>query len=232
MSTVLEHIDAVVNQSELCRMGNLFRLANGFVLAFGEAFCILSRGAVDVRSRLFTTAKSRYAEAIAIFQPASNPRGVALGMSSLGGLSAKMGRHQQAVVQYETAQAGFRRIGAGLGEANCVLGKGYARLRLDRFQQARDAFASAREICRSISNRRGEAGCLRGIGEADIGLGATHEARSNWRLRWRSIARSATATERLCVSPDSPKPAQRPWPGPMPDANGLFPRRPAVIPAD
>ena len=98
-------------------------------------------------------------------QAAGDDRRAANANESLGDIALARSDHERARQRFEQALPLYRRVGAVLGEANCILSLGDIALARTDHEGARQRYERALPLYRRVGAVLGEANCIHGLGD-------------------------------------------------------------------
>jgi len=87
-----------------------------------------------------------------------------------GHVQRMLDEYMAAQEQYAVALALYRKLGARLGEANCLSSLGHVQRMLDEYATAQEQYAAALALYRKLGDRLGEANCLKALGDVQYRL--------------------------------------------------------------
>jgi tetratricopeptide (TPR) repeat protein len=126
----------------------------------------------------YDTARSRFQQALSLYQTLGVLHGEANCIYSLGDIALRRSENEMARSRFEQALPLYQKLGEVLGEANCIKSLGDIALRRPDNEMARRRFEQARSLYQKLGDMLGEAECIRNLGKIALKR-SDHQTASN-----------------------------------------------------
>ncbi len=145
-----------------------------------EADCIKRLSDIAFYRSEHAEARSRYEQALPLYQRVGDLLGEANCIKSLGNIALDRSEHAEARSRYERALPLYQRVGDLLGEANCIRSLGDIALRRSEHAEARSRYEQVLPLYQRVGSLLGEANCIKSLGDIALRRSEHAEARSRY----------------------------------------------------